>query len=293
MGDDTRRRVDATCLPLNRYVDSLPAATVRNADQLLLFEAEGPVAANSSKHTVVLLADFKLNPKYQLLCRCTLLGVKGLYYDFPDDPSTATVSLAQGPGVVSSFFTVLDFVTSDTLALELASRCSVWKLYPLQWRFPELAVNLLDMVVTGRSPKFEVPKAQRKAARPCKAQATLDILNAPVASGLGGLEGGGSQVVEGLAVPKPNLFADVNIEGLDLDDLPPDLARDVLEEHLAQRFGVEVADVFAEEGGAIIHRTSSKRTLLQQRGGVYVLRMWIPADPPDPFCLAGQGPASK
>ena len=35
-----------------------------------------------------------------------------------------------------------------------------------------------------------------------------------------------------------------------MDDLPPDLARDVLEEHLAQRFGVEVADVFAEEGGA-------------------------------------------
>jgi hypothetical protein len=248
LGEDIRRSVDAICWLLNRYVDSLPAATARNCDQLLLLEAAGPGAADSSKHTVVVLADFKLNPKYQILGRCTLQGQDGLYYNFPDDPCTATVSLARRGCGLASAFEVLDLVTSDSLALDLASRCSVWRLCPLQWRFPESTQNLLDMVVTSRGPEFEVPKVTRKTRR-CGAQATLDVLNAAVVGDLGGSGFVDVDVVEaGPSAPKR--FSDVHIEGLDLEDLPPDLARDVLEEHLAQHFAVEITTAFAETGGA-------------------------------------------
>ena len=46
--------------------------------------------------------------------------------------------------------------------------------------------------------------------------------------------------------------------------------------------------VFSKTGGTIVHEQSGKRTLLHKRGGIYVLRMWIPADPAQGFAGRGQ-----
>ena len=34
--------------------------------------------------------------------------------------------------------------------------------------------------------------------------------------------------------------------------------------------------VFKQQSGTIIHEQSGRRTVLHKRGGIYVLRMWIP-----------------
>ena len=46
--------------------------------------------------------------------------------------------------------------------------------------------------------------------------------------------------------------------------------------------------VFTKTGGTIVYEQSGKRTLLHKRGGIYVLRMWIPADPAQGFAGRGQ-----
>ena len=46
--------------------------------------------------------------------------------------------------------------------------------------------------------------------------------------------------------------------------------------------------VFSKTGGTIVHEQSGKRTLLHKRGGIYVLRMWIPTDPAQGFAGRGQ-----
>ena len=45
--------------------------------------------------------------------------------------------------------------------------------------------------------------------------------------------------------------------------------------------------VFNKKGGTIVHEQSGKSTLLHKRGGIYVLRMWIPTDSDQSF--AGRG----
>ena len=45
--------------------------------------------------------------------------------------------------------------------------------------------------------------------------------------------------------------------------------------------------VFNKQGGEIVHEKSGKRTALHKRGGIYVLRMWLPDEPAQGF--AGQG----
>ena len=46
--------------------------------------------------------------------------------------------------------------------------------------------------------------------------------------------------------------------------------------------------VFNKHGGAIVHEQSGKRTLLHKRGGIYVLRMWIPTDSDQSFTGRGR-----
>ena len=45
--------------------------------------------------------------------------------------------------------------------------------------------------------------------------------------------------------------------------------------------------VFNQQGGMIIHKQNGRRTVLHKRGGIYVLRMWVPENPEQGF--AGQG----
>ena len=45
--------------------------------------------------------------------------------------------------------------------------------------------------------------------------------------------------------------------------------------------------VFNQQGGTIVHEKSGRRTVLHKRGGIYVLRMWVPESPEQGF--AGQG----
>ena len=45
--------------------------------------------------------------------------------------------------------------------------------------------------------------------------------------------------------------------------------------------------VFSQQGGTIVHEKSGRRTVLHKRGGIYVLRMWVPENPEQGF--AGQG----
>ena len=46
--------------------------------------------------------------------------------------------------------------------------------------------------------------------------------------------------------------------------------------------------VFSNRGGEIINEKSGKRTALHKRGGIYVLRMWIPANPSQDFAGPGR-----
>ena len=46
--------------------------------------------------------------------------------------------------------------------------------------------------------------------------------------------------------------------------------------------------IFSEEGGEIIHVKSGRRTALHKRGGIYVLRMWIPESPEQGFAGMSQ-----
>ena len=41
--------------------------------------------------------------------------------------------------------------------------------------------------------------------------------------------------------------------------------------------------VFSKTGGTIVHEQSGRRTTLHKRGGIYVLRMWLPTDPDPSF----------
>ena len=45
--------------------------------------------------------------------------------------------------------------------------------------------------------------------------------------------------------------------------------------------------VFNQQGGTIVHEKSGRRTVLHKRGGIYVLRMWVPENLEQGF--AGQG----
>ena len=45
--------------------------------------------------------------------------------------------------------------------------------------------------------------------------------------------------------------------------------------------------VFNQQGGTIVHEKSGRRTVLHKRGGIYVLRMWVPENLGQGF--AGQG----
>jgi len=44
--------------------------------------------------------------------------------------------------------------------------------------------------------------------------------------------------------------------------------------------------VFNQQGATIVHEKSGRRTVLHKRGGIYVLRMWVPGSPEQGF--AGQ-----
>ena len=46
--------------------------------------------------------------------------------------------------------------------------------------------------------------------------------------------------------------------------------------------------VFSKSGGSIVHEQSGRTTQLHKRGGIYVLRMWIPASPEQGFAGRGQ-----
>ena len=46
--------------------------------------------------------------------------------------------------------------------------------------------------------------------------------------------------------------------------------------------------VFNKAGGTIVHEQSGRRTLFHKRGGIYVLRMWIPTGPAQGFAGRGQ-----
>ena len=46
--------------------------------------------------------------------------------------------------------------------------------------------------------------------------------------------------------------------------------------------------VFSKSGGSIVHEQSGRATQLHKRGGIYVLRMWIPASPEQGFAGRGQ-----
>ena len=46
--------------------------------------------------------------------------------------------------------------------------------------------------------------------------------------------------------------------------------------------------VFNEKGGEIIYEKSSRHTALHKRGGIYVLRMWIPESPEQGFAGLGR-----
>ena len=46
--------------------------------------------------------------------------------------------------------------------------------------------------------------------------------------------------------------------------------------------------LFNKAGGTIVHEQSGRKTLLHKRGGIYVLRMWIPASPAQGFAGRGQ-----
>ena len=41
--------------------------------------------------------------------------------------------------------------------------------------------------------------------------------------------------------------------------------------------------VFSKTGGTIVHEQSGRKTNLHKRGGIYVLRMWLPIDPDPSF----------
>ena len=47
--------------------------------------------------------------------------------------------------------------------------------------------------------------------------------------------------------------------------------------------------VFSKTGGEIVLETCGRRTALHKRGGIYVLRMWIPENPEQGFA----GPETK
>ena len=47
--------------------------------------------------------------------------------------------------------------------------------------------------------------------------------------------------------------------------------------------------VFSKRRGEIVREKSGKRTALHKRGGIYVLRMWIPANPARDFAAPGRG----
>ena len=140
---------------------------------------------------------------------------------------------------------VLDLITSDSLALDLVSRCPNWKLYPLQWSFPAVTQNLRDMLIEARGDEVVV-RAVRRRARPraCEAQAALDILNASV-------EMQGVATAAGSSVGGPTAWGGLSVEGLDLDELPIDLARDVLEEHLFQHCGLALDDEVVEDDAPV------------------------------------------
>ena len=46
--------------------------------------------------------------------------------------------------------------------------------------------------------------------------------------------------------------------------------------------------IFNKAGGTIVHEQSGRKTLLHKRGGIYVLRMWIPTSPAQGFAGRGQ-----
>ena len=46
--------------------------------------------------------------------------------------------------------------------------------------------------------------------------------------------------------------------------------------------------VFSQQGGTIVHEKKGKRTVLHKRGGIYVLRMWVPENPEQGFARQGR-----
>ena len=217
LASEVAKRVDAITANLNSWVRTLgPAAN--DCSKLALLRGTGRAAGAGEGlagdvDVIVLLVLSRFQPVMQVFSRCALVGVP-VARTFVCPPTPFQVEGIVSPSRLCS--AVLEFCTSDELALELAKLRDAWSLMPLVWREPLGAPSLLHLEVVGAEDPFvarAVASVPRVAGVADLLQ-TLDILSGAPA----------------VAAMPPQMMGDGPDEDAILAGMPADFAQDIVEE---------------------------------------------------------------
>ena len=213
------KRVDAITAHLNSWVRTLgPAAN--DCSKLALLRGTGRAAGAGEEpagdaDVIVLLVLSRFSPVMQVFSRCALVGVP-VARTFMCPPTPFQVEVLVSPSRLCSECHVLEFCTSDELALELAKLRDAWSLIPLAWREPLDAPSLLHLEVIGA----EDPFAARVAVSVPRVAGVADLLRT-----LDALSG-----APAVAPMPPQMAGDGPDEDAILAGMPADFAQDIVEE---------------------------------------------------------------
>ena len=225
---------------LNRWVDSLGAATAKLGDSLFTIEPDG----GDGLCVAFLLVVPKYKPKAQILHRCLLDG-QSVFQPLTTFPVDFELGLRSNrlSKVHYRQWMAFDLLTTDEMALELVSRsiATHWKLKELDYDINCNLPSLLWMRIKGARPFAMPARTAKPASTSTVSKAMQSVLELDLNTGFGDLGpangGGGAEPIDD-GFPEEELIDD------------PDVAEDV-RDVMAQDMGVgAIADPSEVDGVA-------------------------------------------
>ena len=142
-----KQLMDTLCQQLSRWVDTL-GKDFSPCENMLLLRGTS-IAAEDRRDVIVILVDRRLRPKMQYFGRCTLDGACATDpFVLPEElPALVRYNVVASP--LNGTTDALSCISSDDLCFELTGLDLGWQLFPLTWKWPAAAGDILLMEVTA------------------------------------------------------------------------------------------------------------------------------------------------